>query len=209
MVNCCSCNSNCVCKGCICVRNGQRCTNCNPRRLDRCKNLGLPGARPGASSFSASCPTVLFPSKSSSSSSSTSSSAFSSSSQASCLLCAPCSGLGLSLRCNSAGEVAVEGAAAEKGVREGTKEGVKEGKEGVTEGMIEGVKEGVKDLGECKTGSVGSAKASDCDDCDDCGMDRSATQTRTPLSGGKNNDSGRSVINDLPSHLEMSSATFK
>ena len=40
-------------------------------------------------------------------------------------------------------------------------------------------------------------------------MDRSATRTRTPLAGGKNNDSGRSVINDLPSHLEMSSTTFK
>ena len=75
--------------------------------------------------------------------------------------------------------------------------------------MIEGVKDGVKDLGQCEAGSVDSEKASHYDDCDDCGMDRSATRTRTPLAGRKNNDSGRSVINDLPSHLEMSSATFK
>ena len=36
---CCRCNGNGRCKGCLCARSGRICTNCTPSRNGRCKNL--------------------------------------------------------------------------------------------------------------------------------------------------------------------------
>ena len=35
---CCRCNGNGRCKGCVCVRNGKACTNCTPSHAGRCEN---------------------------------------------------------------------------------------------------------------------------------------------------------------------------
>ena len=37
---CCQCNGNGRCKGCICVRNGRACLSCTPGRNGRCENSG-------------------------------------------------------------------------------------------------------------------------------------------------------------------------
>ena len=37
---CCRCNGNGRCRGCVCVRSNRPCTNCLPRRQRRCENIG-------------------------------------------------------------------------------------------------------------------------------------------------------------------------
>ena len=36
---CCRCNGNGRCRGCVCVRGGRTCTSCTPSRNGRCENL--------------------------------------------------------------------------------------------------------------------------------------------------------------------------
>ena len=40
MPQCCRCNGNGRCKGCVCVRSGKHCTNCTPNQVGRCENRG-------------------------------------------------------------------------------------------------------------------------------------------------------------------------
>ena len=44
---CCRCNGNGRCKGCICVRGGKACTNCTPSRSGRCENFDGAATRNG------------------------------------------------------------------------------------------------------------------------------------------------------------------
>ena len=39
MPQCCRCNGNGCCKGCVCVRCGKACINCTPSHAGRCENL--------------------------------------------------------------------------------------------------------------------------------------------------------------------------
>ena len=40
MPQCCRCNGNGRCKGCVCVRSGKHCTNCTQNQVGRCENRG-------------------------------------------------------------------------------------------------------------------------------------------------------------------------